>query len=79
MERRQSTGSSGQSDSARKGQRKWLLNHMIAYFAVMVVLVPINAMTDPENPWFLIAMVGWGAPLAGHTAWVLGLFGRPRG
>jgi hypothetical protein len=53
-----------------------LLNHFIAYFAVLVVAVPVNYLTAPENPWFLLIMVGWGAPLAVHTAWAMGLFDR---
>ena len=64
---------------ARRRRRSGLLNHMIAYLAVMVVLVPVNALTSPENPWFLLPMVAWGAPLALHTAWAMGLFGGPRG
>lgn len=63
---------------ARRRRRRGLLNHMIAYFAVMVVLVPVNALTTPERPWFLLPMVAWGAPLAVHTAWVMGLFGAPK-
>lgn len=55
-----------------------MLNHLIAYFAVMVVLVPINAQWTPEQPWFLIPMVVWGAPLAIHVAWAMELFGKPR-
>ena len=54
------------------------MNHLIAYFAVMVVLVPINAYSTPEQPWFLIPMVVWGAPLAIHVAWVMDLFGKSR-
>ena len=59
-------------------RRSQLLNHLIAYFAVMVVLVPINAYTTPAEPWFLIPVVAWGAPLAVHVAWVMELFGKPR-
>ena len=77
-----STGDSGKPNSSPscglRRRRQWLLYHMAAYFAVVVVAVPINAMTDPGNSWFLIPMVGWGAPLAIHTAWVLELFGRPK-
>lgn len=48
--------------------------HLIAYFAVMVVLVPINLLATPDTPWFVWPMVGWGAVLAIHTAWTMGLF-----
>ena len=62
----------------QRRRRSRLLNHLIAYFAVMVVLVPVNAYTTPEEPWFLIPVVAWGAPLALHVAWVMELFGKPR-
>jgi len=61
---------------ARRRRRSQLLNHFIAYFAVMVVLVPVNYLTTPERPWFLFVLVGWGVPLALHTAWVMELFGN---
>ena len=64
----------GRRRDARR--RRGLLNHLIAYLVVMVVAVPVNAMTMPDQPWFLLLMVGWGAPLAVHTAWAMGLFGR---
>ncbi len=55
-------------------------NHLLGYFAVMAVVVPVNLLTDPRNPWFLVPLVGWGAPLALHAAYAMGLFGggRPR-
>lgn len=59
-------------------RRAWLLNHLLAYFAVMVIIVPINAVFAPNDPWFLIPLIGWGAPLAVHTAWVMELFGKPK-
>lgn len=72
-----------QTEGARRAQqrrrRSQLLNHLIAYFAVMVIIVPINAYTTPEEPWFLIPVVVWGAPLALHVAWVMELFGKRRG
>ena len=63
--------------AVRRRRRRGFLNHLIGYFAVMIVLVPVNMLTTPENPWFLLALVGWGAPLAVHAAWMMELFGRP--
>ncbi len=72
-----------QAEMARRAlqrrRRSQLLNHLIAYFGVMVIVVPINAYTTPEEPWFLIPVVVWGAPLALHVAWVMELFGKRRG
>lgn len=75
-------GASGPPRRGRGGdrrRRKWLLNHFIAYLAVLVVAVPVNFLTTPEQPWFLLILVGWGAPLAVHTAWAMGLFDRRGG
>src|SRR5512143_1984757 len=62
----------------RRRRRQGFLNHLIAYFAVMIVLVPVNVLITPEQPWFLLPMVGWMAPLAIHAAWVMELFGPPK-
>ena len=59
-------------------RRSSVLNHMIAYFTVMVIVTPINAWLDPATPWFLLPAVAWGAPLAVHVAWAMGLFDRKR-
>jgi len=43
------------------------------YIVVMTVIVPVNLLTTPENPWFVLPLVGWGTPLAFHAAWAMGL------
>ncbi len=53
--------------------------HLLAYFAVMAVLVVVNLATGPANPWFVWPMVGWGGVLAVHAAYAMGLFGRGGG
>jgi len=58
---------------------KGFLNHLIGYFAVLVLLVPLNHALDPDRPWFVLFMVGWGAPLAVHAAAAMGLFRGPGG
>jgi len=54
--------------------------HLLAYMVVMTVLIPVNLLMTPENPWFVFPLVAWGAPLAIHVAWAMGLldglFGR---
>ena len=64
------------SDQDKRRRLRGFLNHLIAYFAVMVVLVPVNAILDPATPWFVFLMVAWGAPLAVHAAYAMGLIGR---
>ncbi|MCW2237693.1 2TM domain-containing protein [Azospirillum canadense] len=63
-------------DAERKRRLRGFLNHLIAYFVAMVVLVPVNAVLDPGYPWFLFPLVAWGAPLALHAAYVMGWWGR---
>lgn len=47
--------------------------HLLGYFVVMLIIVPMNVMMSPENLWFVLPMVGWGGVLAIHVAWVMGL------
>lgn len=72
-------GDASQDDAVRRRRLRGFLNHLIAYFVVMVVLVPVNAMLDPGYPWFLFPLVAWGAPLAVHAAYVMGWWGRKNG
>ena len=71
--------SDGPDPLAQRRRLRGFGNHLLAYFAVMVVLVPLNVFTAPDTPWFLFPLVGWGAPLALHAAWAMGLFGRGTG
>lgn len=63
-------------DTIRRKRLRGFLNHLIAYFVVMVVLVPVNALLAPGTPWFLFPLVAWGAPLAVHAAYVMGWWGH---
>ncbi|WP_448202507.1 2TM domain-containing protein [Azospirillum sp. sgz302134] len=63
-------------DAEKRRRLRAFLNHLIAYFAVMVVVVPVNALLAPGTPWFLFPLVAWGAPLAVHAAYVMGWWGR---
>jgi hypothetical protein len=54
------------------------IKHLIAYFAIMVVLVAINLLITPERPWFIWPLVAWMAPLAIHAAYAMHLFGKSR-
>jgi hypothetical protein len=60
------------TERARRRLRGFII-HLMIYFAVMLVLVPLNFILS-ERPWFLLPMVGWGAPLALHAAWAMGFF-----
>ena len=52
--------------------------HLLAYAAAVVALLAIHVVVQPEQPWFVLILVGWGAPLALHCAYVMGLFGGRR-
>ena len=53
--------------------------HLVAYCAVMAVLIAASVFFSPENPWLLAALVGWGAVLAVHAAYAMGLLDVFRG
>ncbi len=48
--------------------------HLAGYFLVMIVLLAVNFGVDRNHAWFVLPMVGWGAVLAMHAAYVMGLF-----
>lgn len=76
-------GRDRQQDGAdREAARRWLRGfgyHLLGYFAVMVVIVPVNFILSPRTPWFVLPMVGWGSALALHAAYAMGLFRGLRG
>ena len=57
-----------------KTRLRGLMFHLIAYFAVSGVAFAVNIATNPERAWFVLPAVGWGAVLALHVAYVMGLF-----
>jgi hypothetical protein len=62
--------------SERRARRlRGFRRHIIGFFVVMAVLAIINYLTTPENPWFVLPLVAWGAPLAIHAAYAMELFG----
>ena len=50
--------------------------HLAGYVIVVLILFLVNALAMPGNWWFVLFMVGWGAPLAIHAAHAMGLWGR---
>ena len=51
---------------------RWFGIHLLVYFAAMAVLVGINFSLVAAEPWFVLPLVAWGAPLAIHAAYVMG-------
>ena len=64
--------------SARR-RRRGFGAHLAAYFAVMVILIAVSVFFSPENPWILAPVVAWGAVLAVHAAYAMGLLDVFRG
>ena len=46
----------------------------MVYFIVVAACAAFNFTNSPDRLWFIFPMVAWGAPLALHAAWVMGLF-----
>ncbi len=47
--------------------------HLGTVFAVMAVLIAVSIFFSPETPWLLVPVVAWGAVLAVHAAYAMGL------
>jgi hypothetical protein len=43
------------------------LAHLVAYVAIVALLVAINLWLTPGYPWFLWVLIGWGAVVATHA------------
>ncbi len=57
---------------------KWFRIHLLGYGMVSAGLAAVNLFWLTGEPWFVVFLVGWGAPLAGHCAFAMGLFDRRR-
>ena len=67
-----------EDESAEKARRrlKGFANHILWYFLIMFILVPLNIFVYNSLVWFVFPLVGWGSALAIHAAFVLELFGH---
>ncbi|MFO0998323.1 MAG: 2TM domain-containing protein [Alphaproteobacteria bacterium] len=61
------------SEPPSRGRLRGFLLHLAGYGVVAAALVAFCLATDAEEPWFLLPIVGWGAVLAVHAAYVMGL------
>ena len=59
--------------------RRALQIHFGVAFAAVIVLVLVNLLFVPGFHWWALVAVGWGVPLALHTAYAMGLFGSKDG
>lgn len=49
-----------------KKERQGLKVHAIIYAGVNAGLITLNMLTEPQVPWFILPLVGWGVGLASH-------------
>jgi len=61
-----------------KRRLRWFAIHLLGYTMVAAVLIVVNLATMPETLWAVLPVVGWGAVLALHAAYVMGLFNALR-
>ena len=54
----------------------WFKVHLLLYGIVVAALALVNLFWLTGELWFVLFMVGWGAPIAGHCAWAMGFFRR---
>lgn len=47
-------------------ERQGFKIHAIVYGCVNACLIMINMLTEPQVPWFVFPLVGWGIGLANH-------------
>ena len=64
---------SDNGDRARQRFRGLAL-HLAAYATVITLLLVVTVLFSPGETWILFPMVGWGAALAVHVAYVMGFF-----
>ncbi len=60
---------------ALRGRLKGFGIHLALYFGIMAVLLTVNFNYWPDDPWFVLPLVGWGSVLGLHAGYAMGLFG----
>ncbi|MDJ0948153.1 MAG: 2TM domain-containing protein [Alphaproteobacteria bacterium] len=63
-------GKDGQHARRMRGFRL----HLAGYVIIALCLALVNYLAMPGAWWFVLFVVGWGAPLAIHAAYAMGLF-----
>ncbi len=57
-----------------KTRLRGLAIHLVVYFVLGGISIVVNILVTPQTFWFVLPVVGWGAALALHVAYVMGLF-----
>jgi hypothetical protein len=59
----------------RAGRLRSLRLHVIVALGMLMVLIVVNVLTTPANPWWIYVLMAWMPLVAIHTAWAMELFG----
>ena len=70
-------GGSAEAAAARR-RLAGFAGHLAAYFIACAVFVVVSIVFTPGQTWIFLPVVGWGAALALHAAYAMGLFGWAR-
>jgi hypothetical protein len=65
------------SDPRSDKVRKFRL-HAIVFLAALVVLIPLNFLVSPANPWWMYLAFAWAVPLTGHWLYAREFIGAKR-
>lgn len=57
---------------------KGFANHLIAFVVVMALVVPLNTMLRPDEPWYLVLGIGWGLIIAIHLIVATGVLSKKK-
>jgi hypothetical protein len=68
----------GEEAVAARRRLAGFAGHLAAYFIASAVFVVVSIVFTPGQTWIFLPIVGWGAVLAFHAAYAMGLFGWVR-
>ncbi len=52
--------------------------HAMAFLGALIVLIPVNFIVSPGNPWWMYLAFAWALPLAGHWLYAREFIGAKR-
>jgi hypothetical protein len=52
--------------------------HAMVFLAALVVLIPLNFLLSPGNPWWMYLAFAWAVPLSAHWLYARDFIGAKR-
>jgi hypothetical protein len=65
------------SDPRAEKIRKFRL-HAILFLAALVIMIPVNFVVSPANPWWMYFAFAWALPLFAHWLYAQEIVGGRR-